>query len=135
MVNIVTGLVNLALSSLLIKPFGLVGVAVGTLIPIAVASIFVLFPAACRRVDVPVGHALHFAAWPAVWPAAIVAVCLLGIQLVSPGSLLAVVAEAAFASVLYLGLFVLAIGRHDRGEYVAKLMTIIGRGNRLVPVA
>jgi O-antigen/teichoic acid export membrane protein len=135
MVNIVTGLVNLALSSLLIKPFGLVGVAVGTLIPIAVASIFVLFPAACRRVDVPVGHALHFAAWPAVWPAAIVAVCLLGIRLVSPGSLLAVVAEAAFASALYLGLFVLAIGRHDRGEYVAKLMTIMGRGHRLVPVS
>ena len=135
MVNIVTGLVNLALSSLLITRFGLVGVAVGTLIPIAVASIFVLFPAACRRVDVPVGRALRFAAWPAAWPAAVVSVCLLGVKLVSPESLMAVVAEAAIACALYVGLFIIAIGRQDRGEYLAKLMTIMGRGHRLVPVS
>jgi O-antigen/teichoic acid export membrane protein len=135
MVNIVTGLVNLALSSLLIKPFGLAGVAIGTLIPIAVASIFVLFPAACRRVDVPVGHAFHFAVWPTVWPAVVVAICLQGIKLVSPGSAKAVLAEAAFGSALYVALFVLAIGRRDRGEYIAKLMGLMGRGNRLVSVS
>ena len=135
MVNIVTGLVNLALSSLLITPFGLVGVAIGTLIPIAIASIFVLFPAACRRVGVSVPHAFHFAVWPTVWPAVVVGFCLQGVKLVSPGTLLAVVAEATLACALYVGLFILAIGRRDRGEYVAKLMTIMGRGNRLVPVA
>jgi O-antigen/teichoic acid export membrane protein len=135
MVNIVTGLVNLALSSMLIKPFGLVGVAVGTLIPIAAASIFVLFPAACRRVGVSVPHAFRFAVWPTIWPAVVVGFCMQGVKLVSPGTLLAVVAEAMLACVLYVGLFILAIGRRDRGEYVAKLMTIMGRGNRLVPVS
>ena len=70
MVNIGTGLVNLALSALLINPFGLVGVAIGTLIPIAFSSIFVLFPGACRRVDVPVATAASASAvWPAAWPA------------------------------------------------------------------
>jgi O-antigen/teichoic acid export membrane protein len=135
MVNIVAGVVNLVLSSLLIKPFGLVGVAVGTLIPVAFASIFVLFPAACRRVNVPVADALRFAAWPAMWPGAIVGLALYGIKLASPESLLAVIAEAAFACLLYIALFILAIGRRDRGEYFAKLMTIMGRGNRLVPVS
>jgi O-antigen/teichoic acid export membrane protein len=135
MVNIVTGIVNLALSALLIRPFGLVGVAVGTLIPVAIASIFVIFPAACRRVDVPIAHAFRFAVWPAAWPAAVAALGLYAIKQWTTGSFLAVVAEAGIGIALYLGLFVLAIGRRDRGEYIAKLMTIMGRGHRLVPAS
>src|SRR5205823_5319164 len=49
MVNIAAGLVNLALSAALVRPFGLIGVAIGTLIPVAGASVLVLFPAAVRR--------------------------------------------------------------------------------------
>ena len=41
-VNLGTGVANLVLSIVLIKPFGLVGVAYGTLIPIAWSSIFIL---------------------------------------------------------------------------------------------
>jgi hypothetical protein len=70
-----------------------------------------------------------------MWPAAIVGLTLYGIKLASPESLLAVIAAAAFACLLYIALFILAIGRHDRNEYFAKLMTIMGRGNRLVPVS
>jgi hypothetical protein len=51
-----------------------------------------------------------------VWPAVVVAICLQGIKLVSPGTAIAVLAEAAFGSALYVALFVLAIGRRDRGE-------------------
>jgi hypothetical protein len=49
--------------------------------------------------------------------------------------LLGVLVEAALGSALYVALFILAIGRRDRGEYLAKLMTLMGRGNRLVPVS
>jgi len=134
-VNIATGLANLVLSALFVKPYGLVGVAIGTLIPVAFSTIFVLFPAACRRVELPLGQALRFAVWPGLWPAAIVAVALQGVKLVSPGTLLAVVAESAFAALLYLGLFAIAIGRRDRTEYVAKALAIMGRGAPLVPVS
>jgi len=134
-VNLATGLANLVISALLVKPFGLVGVAVGTLIPVAFSTIFILFPAACRRVGLPVGQAARFALWPGLWPAAVVAVALQGVKLLSPGTLLSVLAEATFAATLYVTLFALAIGRRDRTEYVSKALTIMGRGTRLVPVA
>jgi len=134
-VNISTGAVNVILSALLVKPFGLVGVAVGTLIPVAFSTIFVLFPAACRRVDLPIGVALRFAVWPGFWPAVVVGVALQAVKIFSPGTLLAVVGEAALAAVLYFALFALAIGRRDRTEYMAKMMSIMGRGTRLVPAS
>jgi O-antigen/teichoic acid export membrane protein len=134
-VNIATGLVNLIMSALLIKPFGLPGVAIGTLVPIAFSTIFVLFPAACRRVNLPIGRALRFAVWPGFWPAVVVGVALQGVKLVSPGTLLAVVGEAALAAVLYVALFAIAIGRRDRAEYKTKVMAIMGRGTRLVPAS
>jgi len=131
-VNIATGLVNLAMSAALIKPFGLVGVAIGTLIPIAITTIFILFPAACRRVDLPVGVAFRFSVWPTMWPAAVVGAELYAISLISPGTLLAVVAEAAVGVASYVLLFAYAIGRRDRSEYMSKLAMISGR-MRLVP--
>ena len=134
-VNLATGFANVVISALLVKPYGLVGVAFGTLAPVAVTTIFVLFPAACRRVDLPVGRALRFAVWPGLWPAVVVAIALQGVKLVSPGTLLAVLAEATFAALLYLALFAIAIGRRDRIGYISKALAIMGRGTRLVPVS
>jgi O-antigen/teichoic acid export membrane protein len=134
-VNIGTGVANAILSALLVKPFGLVGVAVGTLIPVGFSTIFLLFPAACRRVDLPLGRAVRFAVWPGVWPALVVAVVLQMVKPYSSGTLLAVGLEAMAASLLYFALFALAIGRRDRGEYIAKAQAILGRGTRLVPVS
>jgi len=134
-VNIATGLANLIISALLVKPYGLVGVAIGTAVPVAVSTIFLLFPAACRRVDLPIGTAFRFAIWPGLWPAVVVALALQAVKLVSPGTLIAVLGEAAFASALYFVLFALAIGRRDRSEYISKALAIMGRGSRLVPVS
>jgi len=134
-VNIVTGVVNLVLSALLIHRFGLMGVAVGTLAPIAFSSIFVLFPAACRRVDLSIAHAFHRAVWPAIWPAAVVMVLLAATRIVSSGTLLAVLTQAVAATILYFALFGIAIGRQDRAQYMAKLMQLLGRKGRLAPAA
>jgi hypothetical protein len=125
--------VNLALSAALIKPFGLPGVAVGTLIPIAFSSIFILFPAACRRVDVPILPAVRQAVWPTVWPAVVVSALLFVSRHFTPPGLLVVVAEAAAAGLLYLGLFVVAVGRHDREQYTAKIWELMGRKRDLAP--
>ena len=134
-VNIASGLVNLILSALLVRPFGLIGVAVGTLVPVAFSAVFILFPAACRRVDLPIGRACRFAVWPGLWPAVVVGLALQAIKIVSPGTLLAVIGEAAAATALYFVLFAFAIGRRDRSEYVAKMMSLVGRDTRLVPVS
>jgi O-antigen/teichoic acid export membrane protein len=127
-VNIGTGIVNLILSLALIKPFGLVGVAYGTLIPIAASSIFVLYPAACRRVGLPVRKAVLHSVLPTVWPAFIVGLVLAMTRHISSGTLLAVVAQAVGGSALYLALFfVIAIGRRDRAMYAAKVVELVGR--------
>jgi O-antigen/teichoic acid export membrane protein len=127
MVNIVTGIVNLAMSAALVGPFGLIGVAVGTLVPVAVASICVLFPEACRRVELSVLDAFRRAVWPATWPAVATGVALTALrQYLVPG-ILGVVEGAAVASVIYLALFVIAVGRRDREQYTTRLWQLVGK--------
>jgi len=130
-VNLTIGLVNLALSALLIGPFGLVGVAIGTLVPIAAGSMFVIFPAACRRVDVPVAQALRQAVWPAVWPAVIVGFALFVSRHFTPAGLATVLVEAAAAALLYLALFVVALGPADRAHYAARLRELAERKRKV----
>jgi O-antigen/teichoic acid export membrane protein len=132
-VNLGTGVVNAILSMLLIRAFGLTGVAWGTLLPIAAASFFILYPAACRRVGLPLSRAVVQAIFPALWPAVAVAGLLAWTREISSGTLLAVALQAALAGVVYLALFfALAIGKHDRADYVAKV-TRMTRRRRLQP--
>ena len=132
-VNLGTGVVNAILSVLLIHAFGLTGVAWGTLIPIAAASFFILYPAACRRVGLPLSRAVVQSVLPAVWPAFPVAGLLAITRHISSGTLLAVALQAALGGVVYLALFfALAIGKRDRADYVAKV-TQVTRRRRLQP--
>jgi O-antigen/teichoic acid export membrane protein len=132
-VNLGTGLANLVLSVALIKPFGLVGVAYGTLIPIAFTACFILYPASCRRVGLPLSRALMHSVLPAVWPAFVMGGVLALTRSISSGTLLAVAVQAVGGSVLYLALFfAVAIGRRDRALYTGKAMELLGR--RLAPV-
>lgn len=128
-VNLGTGVVNVLLSVILVKSHGLVGVAWGTLIPIALSAIFIVYPAACRRVGLPVGHAVVHSVLPAVWPAFVVTgAAMVFAPTVVAGTLLAVVGHATAAAVLYLALFfAVAISRRDRAFYLTKAMELIGR--------
>jgi O-antigen/teichoic acid export membrane protein len=133
-VNLGTGVVNAVLSIALISRFGLVGVAWGTLGPIAVAAIFVLYPAACRRVGVPLRQAFVESIFPAVWPALVSGGLLAFTRQISSGTLLAVALQAIAAGLLYLALFfALAISRVDRTYYTAKAMELM-RKPPLAPV-
>jgi O-antigen/teichoic acid export membrane protein len=121
MVNLATGLANVVLSALLVTRYGLVGVAIGTLVPIAASAIFIIFPAACRRVQLPVARALRHAIWPAAWPAVAVAFALAIVQRMTGATLGLALVEAAAAGLLYVGLFILAVGRRDRANYTARI--------------
>jgi O-antigen/teichoic acid export membrane protein len=120
--NSSTAIANILLSVVLIGPFGLAGVAIGTLVPVAASAAFVLFPRACARVGVPVWTAVRHAVWPAVWPAAgLVGVIWAGHRyagstLAGLGALL-VVAGLVY-QVLFLGL---AISARERRVYWSKL--------------
>ncbi len=133
MVNIITGLVNLALSAALVMRYGLVGVALGTLVPVAIASIFVLFPDACRRVELPVAEAYRRSVWPALWPAVVTGAALLLTRPYLPSGFLGIALGSALGALLYIVFFVLAVGRHDRQQYVTRLWELVGRKRDLLP--
>jgi O-antigen/teichoic acid export membrane protein len=132
-INLGTGVVNAVLSIMLIRTFGLPGVAWGTLVPIAFSAFFILYPAACRRVGVPLTRAWAQSIFPAVWPAFVMAGLLAMTRHISSGTFLAVVSQAAAGGVLYLTLFfTLAIGKRDRADYLAKVGQLTRR-RRLQP--
>ena len=125
--NIGTALCNVALSVALVKPFGLAGVAVGTLVPVGVASILLLFPMACRRVELPIMTAVARGVWPAVWPGLVMALFILATRPLVPVNLLAVGAECAVAGLLYGATFLLfSISAVERMFYLEKLGQMLG---------
>lgn len=130
-----TAVVNVILSIVLIRPLGLVGVALGTLIPTTAAAALVLYPAACRRVNLPVNRPLREAFWPAVWPAVFMLAFLKGLERIPPTGLLEVGIHLAVAGALYAGLFVgVAIGANERRFYWTQIRSLLERPGR-APVA
>lgn len=125
--NISMAVANLALSIALVRRFGLVGVAVGTLIPLAVISIFVLFPVACRRVDLSVTTALAQAIWPALWPVIPMAVLLALTRHLAGGSLSFILIQAVGAGMIYALVFLwFGISREERTWYFDKIKWLLG---------
>jgi len=111
---------NLVLSLLLVRRFGLLGVAVGTAIPVVLANLFILLPAACRQVDVPVTAFLRLVlAAPATGAVPAIATCALLRLWLPPASLAAIVAEGAVVGVVYIGaLGAFGIDRESRTRYL-----------------
>jgi O-antigen/teichoic acid export membrane protein len=133
LVNLATAVANVALSVALVRVWGLVGVAVGTLVPVAISTFFVVFPTACRRAGLPLGRVLVHSVLPAVWPAIVVAAVLALTRQVSTETLPGVMVQVAFGVLLYYTLYVAAIGPRDRTLYTAKVFELFGR--RFAPVA
>lgn len=123
--NVAAAVVNITASIVLVNRLGLVGVAVGTLVPVAAASALVIFPAGCRRVGVSIGRALREAVWPAAWPAAVMA-CY--VQLTRPmagDSLVGVGAEMLSAVALYALTFLFgAVTPIERRSYLSKALAL-----------
>jgi O-antigen/teichoic acid export membrane protein len=123
----IAAVVNLALSIALVKPMGLMGVALGTFIPVTASSIFILFPAGVHRVELTVTRALVHAVWPAVWPTAAMIVYVEATRDLIGPSLFAVGAEMAAAALVYAATFLLfAISATERRFYISKALELTG---------
>jgi O-antigen/teichoic acid export membrane protein len=132
--NVLAAIANLTLSIALVKPMGLAGVAIGTLIPVTLVSLFVIFPAACRRVEVTVAHALRDAVWPAVWPAAPMAAYVVVTRPFIGGSLPAVGADMIGATLVYAAVFVaFGLTAAERQFFTSRLSTLLTRAGVLTP--
>jgi O-antigen/teichoic acid export membrane protein len=133
--NATTAVINVLLSVALVRPLGLLGVALGTLIPVAASSMFVLYPAACRRVRMPLSRPLVQAIWPAMWPAVIMVALLRLGQRLPATNLFEVALHLGVGGLVYLALFLgLAIGADERRFYWRKLRDLVARPPR-VPAA
>jgi len=125
---------NLALSVALVGRYGLVGVAVGTLIPLAAVSMGILFPAACRRVALPLTEALRDCVWPALWPVIPVGLIVLATSTIASVNLPAVAVQSVAAGAIYLALFLgFAIGREERFWYLAKVRLLLRKHPSAAP--
>jgi O-antigen/teichoic acid export membrane protein len=125
--NILTGVVNLALSVVLVRRFGLVGVALGTLVPVCGAALLVVFPAACKRVELPIRRALTVAIWPAAWPALVMAGYVMATRPLLANSIVAVAAEMLAAVTVYAIVFLaFAVTGTERRLYLSKAYELVG---------
>ena len=127
--NATTAVVNVLLSIVLIRRLGLIGVALGTLAPITLAAAFVLYPAACRRVELSLREAFAKGIWPAAWPGIAMVVFLSVVRpLAPPGGLLAVAGHLTAGGIVYFALFLtVAIGGEERRFYWTKLRSLFAR--------
>jgi O-antigen/teichoic acid export membrane protein len=109
----VEAVVNLALSVVLVRSLGLIGVALGTLIPLVVGHLVVMLSAACRRVGLSIGQCLIATTRPAAIAGVIAAgACVLVRAAHPPTSAALVIVEAAIVGVVYVA--ALAVVGFDR---------------------
>ena len=102
-VSLGEAIANLILSVILVRRFGLLGVAIGTAVPIAIANLCVLLPAACRQAQVPLTNFLRLVL-PAPLAGAVpaIALCVALRTSLPPASLTAVLGEASLVGLVYL---------------------------------
>jgi len=125
---------NLALSIALVRTHGLVGVAVGTAVPVTLVAVCGLVPAACRRVQMPFTELVGRALWPALWPAAIAGSLLVGSRTWFPATLPAVALQLVIGGAVYAALFLVAVGHEGRREYLRHVDVLLRRTSRQVRV-
>jgi O-antigen/teichoic acid export membrane protein len=121
---------NLALSVLLGRRYGLLGVALGTAVPILIANLFVLMPAACRRLDIRVWAFVRATSGPALTAAlpAIAVVMVVRASFAAP-TLLAIALQGGAVTAAYLlALGLVGLSRDDRTRYAGYVRAVTGAG-------
>jgi O-antigen/teichoic acid export membrane protein len=132
--SLIGALTNLVLSILLVRRLGLVGVSLGTLIPMTAINLFVVFPAACRRVELPIGRAVRYAVWPTVWPALLPCALLVAFRSAIGTSPVLIGGSAVLAGLTYAALFLgVAIRRSERRWYLDKIRGLMRQSEMALP--
>jgi O-antigen/teichoic acid export membrane protein len=109
MVAIGSAVANLALSLWLVRPLGVMGVALGTLIPTSIETFLIIIPYTMRANRVSVAEAWRETFWPNLLPAAVMLAVLVGLrQWLHPASYVSIgligAAGVAVYGLIYLGL-------------------------------
>jgi O-antigen/teichoic acid export membrane protein len=100
--SIGAGVANVTLSILLLPVFGLMGVALGTLIPTVISSMFVVMPFANRTLNVSWSTALREIWLPGIAPAVPAALVLLALNgHVETSNIITMAASIAIAALVY----------------------------------
>jgi len=116
---------NLVLSIIFARMFGLPGVALGTLLPVAVVCLLVYVPAACHRAELSIALFFRTAVWPTLWPMLPVGLVLAYTRRSGDPRLISIILTAAVAGIAYAMLFVgLALGSDARLWYTTKLKSL-----------
>jgi O-antigen/teichoic acid export membrane protein len=112
---ILSGIANLGLSIVLVRPLGLLGVALGTLIPNILEGLFVL-PYSARVLRVSAAALVRLVFIPALLPAVPMVLAVWGLeQVLTTRSLLGLAVTAAAGAVVYmLGYYVLGANPTER---------------------
>jgi O-antigen/teichoic acid export membrane protein len=120
LLSVVAAAANLGLSLLLVRPLGVLGVAVGTLVPTAVVRLALVFPYALRVMRVSAAEAVREIFLPALLPAipAIAVLWVLG-RVVPQARLLTLVLSALVGVGVY-GAVYLAIGAGEPERDLAR---------------
>ena len=127
---------NVLLSVLLVKWLGLVGVALGTAIPVTVIAACAIFPAACRAVDLDVFQGYRRIVWPAVWPALVVMTLVASTRHLLPLRFIAVLAHMSVGALAYAVLFIACgLEREERGWLTTKLTELWRRRSQVLAAA
>jgi O-antigen/teichoic acid export membrane protein len=117
---------NVALSILLVGRFGLAGVAIGTAVPFALLNLFVLMPAACRAIAVPLRDFAHVILLPAI--VGLVPAVLVGVAVQAaapPATLPSLIARGALVGTVYLlGFWTFGLTSSDRARYLSSVRRI-----------
>jgi O-antigen/teichoic acid export membrane protein len=121
--------INLMLSVVLVRTMGLVGVAVGTLVPLIVGHLFVMQTAACRKVGVPItSYAYQTGRGAAIAGAVATCACAALRLMYPPASAVTVIAEGALVGSVYIvSLATIGFDRETRSSY-GSLIASVFRG-------
>ena len=116
-------IVNLGLSVVLVRRYGMAGVAAGTALPVVAANLFIVVPAACRQAQIGVAQfARLVAAAPAVGAVPAIFVCVALRAALPPESIRAIFIEGAIVGAVY-AIAVCAIGLDNgvRARYLDQI--------------
>jgi O-antigen/teichoic acid export membrane protein len=115
--------VNLVLSVVLVRALGLVGVAVGTLVPFVVGHLAVMLTIACRAVGIPVSRFIYETMRPAAIAGAIASVVCAVVRVAHPpASATAVIVEGMAVGLVYVAsLVTVGFDRDTRRGYALQV--------------
>jgi O-antigen/teichoic acid export membrane protein len=103
---IAAGLTNLAISVALVRPLGLAGVALGTLIPSTLECLLFVTPYSMRVIGVDLRTALKEIYLPVIIPSILMGLVLVGLRyLVNPIAMISILAVGGMGFLVYIGVY------------------------------